>query len=84
MLIYIWNLSPHVEEDDFRRTFEAYGHVTFAVVSSTILKDRQSGRSRRFAFVEMPDRAEARLAIESLNEKDFHGHQMVVYESSEN
>ena len=84
MLIYIWNLSPDVEEDDFRQTFEAFGQVSFAVVSSTILKDRHSGRSRRFAFVEMPDRVEARVAIENLNRKDLYGHQMIVYGSSEN
>lgn len=84
MLIYIWNLSPDVEENDFRQTFEAFGQVNFAVVSSTILKDRHGGQSRRFAFVEMPDRVEARVAIENLNKKDVYGHQMIVYESSEN
>ena len=84
MLIYIWNLSPNVEEDDFRQTFEAFGQVSFAVVSSAILKDRHSGQSRRFAFVEMPDQSEARVAIETLNKKDLYGHRMIVYGLSEN
>jgi cold-inducible RNA-binding protein len=84
MLIYAWNLSPDLSEDDFRQTFEAFGQVTFAVISSTILKDRFTGRSRRFAFVEMPDRAEARAAIRNLNKNTLGGQRLIVYESSEN
>jgi len=84
MLIYVWNLSPNVSEDDFRQTFEAFGQVRLAITSSTILKDRYSGQSRRFAFVEMPDQAEAQAAIKNLNRNDFYGQQMIVYESSEN
>jgi RNA recognition motif-containing protein len=84
MLIYVWNLSPNVSEDDFRQTFEAFGQVRLAITSSTILKDRYSGQSRRFAFVEMPDQAEARAAIKNLNRKALLGQQMIVYESSEN
>jgi RNA recognition motif-containing protein len=84
MLIYIWNLSPNVSEDKFRQTFEAFGQVSFAIISSTILKDRYSGQLRRFAFVGMPDRAEAQAAIKKLNRKDLYGHQIIVYGSSEN
>ena len=84
MLIYIWNLSPNVSEDNFRQTFEAFGQVSFAIISSTILKDRYSSQSRRFAFVEMPDQAEARAAIKNLNRKALYGQQMIVYGSSEN
>jgi RNA recognition motif-containing protein len=84
MLIYIWNLSPNVSEDNFRQTFEAFGQVSLAIISSTILKDRYSGQSRRFAFVEMPDQAEARAAIKNLNKKNLYGQQMIVYGSSEN
>jgi RNA recognition motif-containing protein len=84
MLIYVWNLSLNVSEDNFRQTFEAFGQVSFAIISSTILKDRYSGRSRGFAFVEMPDQAEARAAIKSLNRKHLYGQQMIVYGSSEN
>ena len=84
MLIYVWNLSPNMSEDNFRQTFEAFGQVNFAIISSTILRDRYNGQSRRFAFVEMPDLAEARAAINNLNKKDLYGQQMIVHASSEN
>lgn len=84
MLIHVWNLPPDMSEDNFRQTFEAFGQVSFAVISSRILKDRYSGRSRRFAFVEMPDQAEARAAIKDLNRMHLYGQQMIVYGLSEN
>jgi RNA recognition motif-containing protein len=84
MLIYVWNLSPNASEDSFRRTFEAFGQVSFAIISSTNLKDRDNGQLRRFAFVEMPDQAEAQAAIENLNRKALLGQQMILYGSSEN
>ena len=84
MLIYIWNLSPNVSEDNFRQTFEAFGQVSFAIISSTILKDRNNGQLRRFVLVKMPDQAEARAAIKNLNKKALLGRQMIVYGSSEN
>ena len=82
MLIYVGNLSTNVSEDNFRRTFEAFGQVSFVIISSTILKDKNTGQLRRFAFVEMPDPAEARAAIKNLNRKDHLGQQMNVYEAS--
>jgi RNA recognition motif-containing protein len=84
MLIYVWNLSPIVSEDFFRQTFEAFGQVSFATISSAILQDRDNGQLRRFAFVEMPDQTEARTAIKNLNRKPLFGRQMIVYASSEN
>jgi RNA recognition motif-containing protein len=84
MLIYVWNVSPIVSEDNFRETFEAFGQVSLAILSSSCLKDRNSGQSRRFAFVEMPDQAEARAAITNLNNKNLYGQRMIVYGSSEN
>ena len=84
MLIYVWNLSPIISEDNFREKFEAFGQVSLAIISSTILKDGYSGQARRFAFVEMPDQAEARAAIKKLNKKKLCGQQMIVYGSSEN
>jgi RNA recognition motif-containing protein len=84
MLIYVWNLSPNVSEDSFRQTFEAFGWVSFAIISSTTLKDRNNRRLRRFAFVEMPDQSEARAAIKNLNRKVLLGRQMILYGSSEN
>jgi cold-inducible RNA-binding protein len=84
MLIYVWNLSPRVSEDIFCQTFKAFGQVSYAIVSSTNLKDRNNGQLRRFAFVEMPDRNEARAAIKNLNRKALHGRQMILFGSSEN
>lgn len=84
MLIYVWNLSPHVSEDFFSQTFEVFGQVSFAIISSTSLTDRGNGRLRRFAFVEMPDQVEAQAAINNLNGKPFLGGQMILYGSSDN
>jgi len=84
MLIYVWNLSPDVSEDVFRQTFELFGQVSFAIISSTGLKDRDNGQLRRFAFVEMPHQAEAQVAIENLNRKTLLGRQMILYGSCEN
>lgn len=84
MVIYVWNLSANVSEDSFRKIFEAFGQVSSAIISSTILKDRDNGRLRRFAFVEMPDQDEARAAVRSLNRKVFLGRHMILYGSSEN
>jgi cold-inducible RNA-binding protein len=84
MLIYVWNLPLNVSEDFFRQTFEAFGQVSFAIISSTNLKDRKNGQLRRFAFVEMPDQTQARVAINNLNRKALFGQQMILYGSSEN
>ena len=84
MLIYVWNLSPNVSEDSFCKTFEAFGQVSFAIISSTNLKDTDNGQLRRFAFVKMPHEAEARVAVKNLNKKNLYGQQMVLYGSSEN
>ena len=56
---------------------EEYG----AVDSVKIIKDRETGRSKGFAFVEMPDNAAAQKAIDELNQAEFEGRQMVVKEA---
>jgi RNA recognition motif-containing protein len=61
--IYIGNLSREVTEDELRKQFEAFGEVT----SVNIIKDRYSGESRGFAFVEMSTKSEAQAAINGLN-----------------
>lgn len=63
MNIYVGNLSWETTEDELRRAFEAFGQVT----SVNIIKDRYSGRSRGFGFVEMPTKGEAQAAISGLN-----------------
>jgi RNA recognition motif-containing protein len=84
MLIYVWNLSPYVSENSFRQTFEAFGQVSSAIISSTIIKDRDNGQLRTFALVEMPHQAEARAAIRNLNRKALFGRQLILFGSSEN
>ncbi len=63
MNIYVGNLSREVSEDELRKAFEAFGQVT----SVSIIKDRYSGESRGFGFVEMATKTEAQAAINGLN-----------------
>jgi RNA recognition motif-containing protein len=63
MNIYVGNLSWEVSEDELRDAFEAFGQVT----SVNIIKDRYSGQSRGFGFVEMSTESEAQAAISGLN-----------------
>ncbi|MDR2234003.1 MAG: RNA-binding protein [Tannerella sp.] len=77
MNIYIGNLSYRVREDDLRRALEEYGTVD----SVRVIKDRDTGRSKGFAFVEMPNDDEALNVIRGLNETEFQGRQMVVKEA---
>lgn len=77
MNIYVGNLSREVTEEDLRQAFEAFGQVA----SVTIIKDRFSGESRGFGFVEMPAKAEAQSAINSLNGKELKGRTLNVNEA---
>jgi len=77
MNIYVGNLSYTATEGSLRTQFEAYG----AVDSVRIITDRQTGRSRGFGFVEMPNSEEARKAIAELNGKDVDGRAMTVNEA---
>ena len=63
MNIYVGNLSRELTEDELRQAFEAHGQVT----SVNIIKDRYSGESRGFGFVEMATKSEAQAAINGLN-----------------
>ena len=63
MNIYVGNLSYEVAEDDLQQAFEGFGEVT----SVNIIKDRWSGQSRGFGFVEMPTKAQAQSAIEGFH-----------------
>ena len=66
MNIYVGNLSFSVSETDLREAFAAYGQVATA----SIIKDKFSGESRGFGFVEMPTKEEAEKAIAGLNKND--------------
>ncbi|MFQ6618899.1 MAG: RNA recognition motif domain-containing protein [Fidelibacterota bacterium] len=77
MNIYVGNLSPEVTEEDLRKSFETFGQVA----SVTIIKDKFSGESRGFGFVEMPAKAEAQSAITGLNGKELKGRMLNVNEA---
>ncbi|MBN2413060.1 RNA-binding protein [candidate division KSB1 bacterium] len=77
MNIYIGNLSIKVSEDDLRKSFEAFGQTE----SVSIVKDKYSGESRGFGFVEMPSKNDAQLAIDGLNGKDLKGQKINVNEA---
>lgn len=77
MNIYIGNLNYRVREDDLKQVMEEYGIVD----SVKIITDRETGRSKGFAFVEMPNDDDAKKAIEELNEAEYEGRQMVVKEA---
>ena len=63
MNIYVGNLAHEVTEEELRQAFEAFGQIT----SVNIIKDRYSGDSRGFGFVEMATKSEAQAAINGLN-----------------
>ncbi|HSA94807.1 MAG TPA: RNA-binding protein [Acidobacteriota bacterium] len=77
MNIYVGNLSNGVTESDLREAFQAFGEVARAAV----IKDKFSGESRGFGFVEMPSREEGTKAISLLNGKDMKGRTAKVNEA---
>ena len=74
MNIYIGNLPFNAAEDELRDLFAAYGQVE----SVSLIKDKYTGQSRGFAFVEMPNLKEAQAAITGLNGKEFMGRNLTV------
>jgi len=77
MNIYVGNLSRDVTEEDLGQAFEAFGKVS----GVTIVKDKFSGASRGFGFVEMPAKGEAQAAIATLNGKELKGRTLNVNEA---
>ena len=73
MKIYVGNLSRDATEDELRREFEVFGKVD----SVTIMKDRRSGQTRGFGFVEMPTEAEGQAAIKGLKERTCVHHWVI-------
>ncbi len=69
MNIYISNLSYGVNDADLKELFEEYGEIS----SAKVITDRETGRSRGFGFVEMPNDAQAQKAIEELNQAEYDG-----------
>lgn len=79
MDIYVGNLAYEVQDDELQEVFAQYGEVE----SARVLLDRDTGRSRGFGFVKMPNREEAESAIEALNESEFQGRPLRVREAEE-
>ncbi len=77
MNIYVGNLSSNATDETIREAFEAFGQVT----SARIIKDKYTGQSRGFGFVEMLEQAQAQAAIKSLNGKELLGKQISVNEA---
>lgn len=77
MKIYVGNLSYSVTEDDLRTAAEQFGKVE----SVAIIKDKQTGQSKGFGFVEMASKEEAQAAIENLNGTDLKGRSINVNEA---
>ncbi len=77
MNIYVGNLSFDVTEEDVQAAFEAFGKVE----SVKVIKDKYSGASRGFGFVEMASKDEAKAAIDGLNGKELKGRALNVNEA---
>ncbi|MBK8557467.1 MAG: RNA-binding protein [Lewinellaceae bacterium] len=74
MNIFVAKLNYDTQSEDLQSLFEQFGEVS----SCSVITDRDTGRSKGFAFVEMSDDTEAKAAIEALNETDFDGRTIVV------
>ena len=77
MNMYVGNLSYNVQESALRQVMEEYG----VVESVKLITDRETRRSKGFAFVEMPESSEASNAIKELNGAEYAGRPMVVKEA---
>jgi RNA recognition motif-containing protein len=75
--IFVGNLSFSTRDEELRSAFSKFGQVDTAQV----IMDRQTGRSRGFGFVEMPNREEAMKAISAMNGADLGGRPLTVNEA---
>jgi RNA recognition motif-containing protein len=79
MNIYVGSLNFKMQETELKELFEEFGEVS----SAKIIFDKYSGKSKGFGFVEMPNDAEAKKAIEDLNGAEVGGRTIIVNESIE-
>lgn len=77
MNIYVANLPYSTDRDQLRELFSAFGEV----VSARVVTDRETGRSKGFGFVEMPDNTQAQAAVDALNGSEVSGRKIVVNEA---
>lgn len=74
MNIFVTKLNRQTTDNDLKEAFGEFGEVT----SAKVIMDRDTGRSKCFGFVEMPNDVEGQQAIDSLNESDLQGFTIVV------
>jgi RNA recognition motif-containing protein len=79
MNMYVGNLAYNVTVEDLTESFSEFGTVE----SVNIIKDRFSGQSKGFGFVDMPDNSEADKAIKALNGTDFKGRDIKVNQANQ-
>lgn len=77
MKLYVGSLAYNVTQQELQAFFEQQGEVTSAVV----IKDRETGQSKGFGFVEMADNTEGQNAIKALNGKELGGRSIIVNEA---
>ncbi|VFQ42946.1 RNA recognition motif domain-containing protein [Desulfoluna butyratoxydans] len=77
MNIYVGNIAYSMSDDELRTVFENFGEVD----SARIITDRDTGRSKGFGFVEMPDSDQAAAALEALNGSEIMGRTLTVNEA---
>jgi len=77
MNIYVGNLSYTTDDRELEDLFAPFGDIT----SARVITDRETGRSKGFGFVEMPDRAQAEAAIEGLNGNEIDGRELRINEA---
>jgi RNA recognition motif-containing protein len=77
MKIFVAKLNFNTQSDELRSAFEQFGEVS----SAAVVTDQETGNSKGFAFVEMPNDDEAQSAIDNLNEFDFDGNKISVTEA---
>lgn len=77
MKLYVGGLAYSVNEQELEGMFADFGKVT----SATVIKDRDSGQSKGFGFVEMSDDAECKAAMAALNGKEINGRSITVNEA---
>ena len=77
MNIYVANINFRAKEEQLKELFQQYGEVS----TVKIVTDRDTGRSRGFGFVEMPNDSEGAQAITQLNGYEFHQRNLVVNEA---
>ena len=75
--LYVGNLSYSVDDDMLRALFEPFGKVD----SARAITDRETGKSKGFGFVHMPNRPEAEAAVKALNDKDILGRKLKCNEA---